>query len=208
MRDLTGNKPGAGEGDDITLGAWTVIAFFAISVFATLVSAYRSGSTHIFNAALILAAIWAGSNLAYFMRIVWGISDIGIWRFTVFHIAAIIYFYFRWSAKNAQHRTFHLLILWTFIIKVAFYAYQLWVTSYTTSAIGISAWWYQFIMNALFELSLILVFGYGLLFRKAQMDKGKYRNDVDKWFASMGKVRKNIVSFFTKRRNGADKPHN
>ncbi len=155
-----------------------------------VVAAFRSGSIHIFNAALIVAVIWLGSLLSYFMRIVWGISDIGVWRFSIFHIAAIIYLFIRWTAKNAQHRAFHLILLWTFILKVAYFVFLRWVSAYNPNAFGISYWWYQFFNNVLFEISILLVLGYAILFRRAQKDKGKYRNDVDSWFVKAGKARR------------------
>jgi len=148
-----------------------------------------------------LAVLWIASFFSYFLRL-FGLSSVGVWHIVALQIAAALYFYVRWSVKDAQHRTFHFLLLCALAFRIGFYVYQFWITSFRPELLHISLWWYQLISNVLFELSLILVFAYALIYRHAQKDKMKYRNEIAEGFEKAGMARRawlsNIRRIFTR----------
>ncbi len=70
-----------------------------------------------------------------------------------------------------------------FLATSSYYAFQLFVNGFVPQAALMSPWWYQLLSNILTALQMVLVAVYGLLFRRAQRDKAKWRNDVDSWFS-------------------------
>lgn len=180
------------------------MASYGAAVLVTAASAHFSGSRHIANAGYIAAALWIASVLSYFMPNVWGVSQAGLWRYAVINFIALIYFYIRWSAQNAQHRTFHFLLMWVYLTTTLFYAYKIWVTSFTDDAFGISGWWYQFLSNILFASVLLLIIGYAIIYRRAQRNKKKYRADVKRGFEKAGTLKENLSKLFDRGPPGND----
>jgi len=134
--------------------------------------------------------IWFGSILLWFSSEVWNAPHAGVWRFVILDLFALIYFYVRWSSPEAQHRQFHFLLMCSYLITTAFYAYQYWVSSFVQDAFGVSPWWYQLSSNVLFEAELLLIFVYALLFRRAKRDRVKYRKDYEGWLTHVGAAKR------------------
>lgn len=131
--------------------------------------------------------IWIGSISVWVLNtFILSAAGDGAWRFAVLDCFALIYFYVRWSSPEAQHRQFHFLLMWSYLATTLFYAYQFWISSFTTSALGMSGWWHQLLSNILFVCELLLISVYALLFRRAKRNKAKYRSDVDRWFKKAG----------------------
>lgn len=127
-----------------------------------------------------------------------------IWGYASLNFLALLYFYYRWSAPDAQHRQFHYLMMCCAMINAGFYAYQNVVSLVAPGAFGMSIWWYKLIDNILFEALLVLIFIYGMLFRRAKADTAKWRSDVDGWFERAGNMRRGLRQFGRRRNSRLD----
>jgi len=163
-------------------------------------AAHRSGSIYIANASLILALIWVAS------LVIWSFSRDYVWGYAALNFLALLYFYQRWSAPDAQHRQFHFLMMCCFMTNTAFYCYQQVVAVVAPGAFGMSMFWYKLAGNVIYEVELALVFIYALLFRRAKADTAKWRGDVNGWFAKAGDFRRGAVAFLRRTLSRTDKP--
>jgi hypothetical protein len=78
-------------------------------------------------------------------------------------------------------------------VTTAFYAYEMAVNAFLRGAFGMTPWWFQLISNILFEVELLFILGYALLFRRAKANRKKYYSDVDGWFAKAGAAKRGLA---------------
>lgn len=162
-------------------------------------AAHRSGSIYIANASLIATLLWAAS------LVIWSFSRDYVWGYAALNFFALIYFYQRWSAPDAQHRQFHFLMMCCYMTDTAFYGYQQFISVIVPEAFGMSMWWYKLANNVIFECELALVIVYALLFRRAKADTAKWRSDVDGWFAKAGDFRRGVARLVRRDQPDSDK---
>ncbi|MEM8935739.1 MAG: hypothetical protein AAGC77_04970 [Pseudomonadota bacterium] len=122
----------------------------------------------------------------------WFEPTYAIWPYAVLDSFALLYFYVRWSSPEAQHRQFHLILMWSYLVSTSFYVFQLWVVSISTSPFGMSPWAFQLISNILFGCELLLIFSYSILRRYAKANRMKYRSDVEDWFEKAGEMKRAV----------------
>lgn len=148
-------------------------------------AAHRSGSIYVAAASRVLAIIYAGSIALW-------LTGRGVWRYALLELFALVYFYLRWSAREAQHRQFHFLLLCCYVMTTAFYAYRFAVQPLMPDAFAMSPWWYQLMHNLIFAAELLFVVSYALLYRRAQADRKQYYDDVERWFARAGAMKRGL----------------
>ncbi len=117
----------------------------------------------------------------------------GVWRYAALDLFALVYFYSKWSAPDAQHRQFHFLMMLSYLASTAFYAFRVAVAAFPGEFFGMSQWWYELASNLLFELELILIFVYALLHRRARADRRQFRIDAARWVDKAAKVKRDIL---------------
>lgn len=115
--------------------------------------------------------------------------DGGVWRYSVLDLFALVYFFQKWAAEKAQHRQFHFLMMLSYLASTSFYAFRSAVLAFPIHPFGMSEWWYELISNVLFELELIFITVYAILFRRARADNRKFRTEVAQWFSRAAKIR-------------------
>ncbi|MEE2692761.1 MAG: hypothetical protein VX640_14600 [Pseudomonadota bacterium] len=115
------------------------------------------------------------------------------WQFATIDLLALIYFYRRWSAPSPQHRQFHFLLMCSYLITTAFYAYQIALKRFAPEALMMSGWWFELFSNILYEAELIGITVYALLFRRAKADRRKFRADVNRWFDGMSAMKQSLL---------------
>lgn len=121
----------------------------------------------------------------------WG----GVWRYAALDVFALIYFYRKWAAPLAQHRQFHFLLMCSYLISTAFYAFRMLAGTLPVQPFGMSTWTYELISNILFGVELALIIVYGLLYKAARIDRKQYYERIDRWFEKAGAFRRNAASF-------------
>ncbi len=119
-------------------------------------------------------------------------ADGGVWRYAVLDLFALAYFYGKWAAPEVQHRQFHFLMMLSYLTSTTFFAYRGGVALLPIDAFGMSEWWYALISNILFELELIFIVAYALLFRRAKADRRKFRTDSARWLEQVSDAKKNF----------------
>lgn len=117
----------------------------------------------------------------------------GVWRYAVLDLFALAYFFQKWSARDAQHRQFHFLMMVSYLASTAFYAFRGAVEAFPVDAFGMSVWWYALASNFLFALELAFIIAYALLHRRARADRRKFRSEVEQWFARAAERRRGSV---------------
>lgn len=159
-----------------------------------------SGSRYISSAAIVVALLWLSG------LILWALRGGGLpaWQMAMIDLVALAYFYRRWSAPRPQHRQFHFLLMCSYLITTAFYAYMMALRRFSPEALLLSEWWFQLFSNILYELELIGITIYALLFRRAKADRRKFRADVDRWMDGMGAMRRALSVDDANRRPRAD----
>jgi hypothetical protein len=130
----------------------------------------------------------------------------GVWRYALLELFALGYFFLRWSARRAQHKQFHFLMLGCYVTTTAFYSYQLALQPFMPDAFAMSGWHYQLLHNSIFVAQLMLVILYGVLYRRAHADRGKYYAEVDSWFGKAGAARRGFIAFLRRTFVKAGKP--
>ncbi|MCB2114576.1 MAG: hypothetical protein KDD85_13670 [Parvularculaceae bacterium] len=105
---------------------------------------------------------------------------------------ALAYFYGKWASREPRHRQFHFLMMLSYLASTTFFAYRGAVAALPIDAFAMSEWWYELISNILFELELIFIFTYSLLFRRAKANRNKFRADSTRWLERVGEAKKNI----------------
>lgn len=152
-----------------------VILSYAALVSAAASAGFTSGSPHIRNAGIVVALVYV-SSIAF-----WFVGK-GVWRYVTLDIFALLYFYSKWAAPKAQHRTFHFLLMAAYLFSTSLFAFQLAAKTVLRDAALMSPGWYQLIANVVFAAALLLIVIYGLLRRRAARDPKKWRDNVDQWF--------------------------
>jgi FtsH-binding integral membrane protein len=117
------------------------------------------------------------------------------WTYVSLDVFALLYFYSKWAAPNAQHRTLHFILMCAYLVSTLFVAFQLGVR-YLISPTEAAAyyapfWWWNLIANVCFAFALLVLTIYGLLRRRAARDPKKWQSDVETWFGDAdGSVKK------------------
>jgi hypothetical protein len=125
--------------------------------------------------------------------LIWAIGlDGGAWRYAVLDLFALAYFYQKWSAPEVQHRQFHFLMMLSYLTSTSFFAFRSAVVALPIDAFGMSEWWYELISNILFELELLFIIIYAMLFRRARADRRKFRVDTARWIEKAAEMRRAI----------------
>jgi len=151
-------------------------------------AAHWCGSKHIANASRVSGLIYLAS-MAF-----WLVGGNGhIWRYAALDLFALAYFYLKWSARDAQHRQFHFLMMLSYLASTGFYAFRTAVDIFPGEFFGMSRWWYELISNLLFELELILIIVYALLHRRARADRRQFRQDAARWADKVAKAKRDIL---------------
>lgn len=110
-------------------------------------------------------------------------EGLGLWRYLPVELATLGYFFWRWSARNAQHRQFHFILMCGVFAYNAYYFFQLAARPFAPNAFAMTPWWYQLFSNIMFVVEMLFITAYAILFRRAKRDKAKWRSDVDRWFS-------------------------
>lgn len=126
---------------------------------------------------MVVTLNWLATMVLYVVG-----EGLGVWRYLPVEIATLLYFYWRWSARDAQHRQLHFILMCCFLAQNAYYFFQLAIRPFAPHAFAMSPWWYQLFSNCLFVGELLLIAAYGVLHRRARRDRGKWKTDVDRWF--------------------------
>lgn len=123
----------------------------------------------------MLFLVWAGN-----MGLLWiAHSPETRWRALIIDLLALFYFYRRWSSPDPQHRTFHYILMCSYLATSAYYFTQYVVSYYVPTAIAMSSWWFFLFSNVLFAAELLFVIVYAILRRRAQSDRMKWHQDTD-----------------------------
>ena len=118
--------------------------------------------------------------------------DGGAWRYAILDLFALAYFYGKWTARVPQHRQFHFLMMLSYLASTCFFAFRSAVGVFPIDAFGMSEWWYELISNVLFELELLFIIIYALLYRRARTDRRKFKTDSTRWVERVSNARKNF----------------
>lgn len=108
------------------------------------------------------------------------------WSYVSLDFFALVYFYLKWSAPGAQHRTMHFILMCAYAVSTLFIGFQLGVLAFTKEG-GLADYWLIFwawnlFSNVVFAFALVFLTVYALLRRRAAKDPEKWRDDVKTWF--------------------------
>ncbi len=116
----------------------------------------------------------------------------GVWRYAALDLFALAYFFQKWNARVPQHRQFHFVMMLSYLASTAYYAFRSLIEGLQIDAFGMSDWWHTLISNLLFELELLFIVVYALLYRRARTDNRKFRADVEAWFGKAARAKREI----------------
>lgn len=108
------------------------------------------------------------------------------WSYVSLDLFALIYFYMKWSAPNAQHKMMHFILMCAYAVSTLFIGFQLGVLVLANEGQGGHYWFifwaWNLFSNAVFAFALLFLTVYALLRRRAAKNPQKWRGDVDAWF--------------------------
>ena len=144
---------------------------------------YISGSPHLRAAGYAVMISFAGSMLFWFIG---RRTSNDTWSYVSLDLFIFAYFYSKWSAQNAQHKTLYFILMCAYGLSASFIAFQL-AMKYVlhqenAHAYFIAFWVWNLVSNIVFAFALAFLTIYSLLKRRARKDPKKWRDSVDAWF--------------------------
>lgn len=166
----------------------TVALYGAMVIFA-LAAAHASSSRFFERASLVLAALYAVYNLAWFFTDV----SAAVLTVPVLNGLAAIYFFWQANRKDAQHKGFHLILGVCQLATLAMKYFQIFADSLGASEVA-SNFWFVFAMNRLFDTQLLLVIISSRLRVHARKDLNAWREWVHSFVATINRLKRPFSS--------------